>query len=141
MAKVITPIKQSRMDYMDTRGDSICHLIAIAMDNAGFPISLFTTNRWVTVENWFSGQDTVAMMDSFEIDLVPPSWPVNIWLMAMIRLFKPQIIQLIEQCVEAIEQWQNDHPGKDVFEDRGLETNSEMAISVEDQIIAINKLL
>ena len=78
MAKVITPIKQSRMDYMDTRGDSICHLIAIAMDNAGFPISLFTTTRWVTVENWFSGQDTIAMMDSFEIDLVPPPWPVNI---------------------------------------------------------------
>jgi hypothetical protein len=59
----------------------------------------------------------------------------------MIRLFKPQIIQLIEQCVEANEQWQNNHPGKDVFEDRGLEINSEMAISVEDQIIAINKLL
>ena len=81
------------------------------------------------------------MMDSFEIDLVPPSWPVNIWLTAMIRLFKPQIIQLIEQCVEAIEQCQNDHLGKDVFEDRGLEINSEMAISVEDQFIAINKLL
>jgi len=141
MAQGIKPIKQTRMDYMDSREDTICHLIAIAMDNAGFPISLFTTNRWVTAENWFSGQDTIAMLDSFEIDLVPPSWPVNIWLTAMVRLFKPQIIQLIEQRDDAIEKWQNDHPGKDVFEDRNLEINSEMAISVEDQIIAINKLL
>jgi len=135
------PITQSRMDYMDERGDTICHLIAVSMDPAGYPKSLFTTNRWVTAENWYSGDDTIAMLDSFEIDLVPPSWPVNIWLSAMLRLFRPQIIELIGARDVAIENWVNDHPGEDVFEDRGLEITSEAVISVEAQIIAINKAL
>ena len=30
--------------------DALCHLVAISMDRAGFPIRLFTTNRWVTGE-------------------------------------------------------------------------------------------
>jgi len=135
------PIEQSSMDYMKERGDTICHLIAISMDPAGYPLSLFTTNRWVTAENWYSGADTIAMLDKFEIDLVPPSWPVNIWLSAMLRLFRPQIIELIKERDRVVDNWRKDHPGADVFEDRGLEITAEALISVEAQIIAINKAL
>ncbi len=135
------PIEQTRMDYMDEREDTICHLIAISMDNAGFPKSLFTTNRWVTADNWFSAGDTIDMLGSFEIDLVVPSWPVNIWLTAMLRLFRPQIIKLIHERDQVMEKWQKEHPDTDVFEDRGLDINSEMKISVEDQINAVNKAL
>jgi hypothetical protein len=135
------PTPQSRMDYMDERGDTICHLIAISMDPAGYPLSLFTTNRWVTAENWYNAEDTIAMLDHFEIDLVPPSWPVNIWLSAMLRLFRPQIIELVGERDKAIERWRTEHPDEDVFEDRGLEITSEIAISVEDQINALKKAL
>ncbi len=141
MAPAWQPTQQSSMDYMTERGDTICHLIAISMDPAGYPRSLFTTNRWVTAENWYSGEDAIAMLDNFEIDLVPPSWPVNIWLSAMLRLFRPQIIELIGERDRAVDTWKKDHPGKDVFEDRGLEITSEALISVEQQIIAINKAL
>ncbi len=141
MAASMRPIEQSRMDYMIEREDTICHLIAISMDNAGYPRSLFTTNRWVTAENWYSAEDTITMLDKFEIDLAPPSWPVNIWLTAMMRLFKPQIIELIRKRDAAIEKWGNDHPDEDVFEDRGLDINSEMTISVETQITEVNKAL
>ncbi|MBL6932166.1 MAG: hypothetical protein ISR45_04400 [Rhodospirillales bacterium] len=141
MAATMQPIAQTRMDYMDERDDTICHLIAISMDNAGYPRTLFTTNRWVTAENWYSADDTIAMLDSFEIDLVPPSWPVNIWLTAMLRLFRPQIIKLVRQRDGAVERWLTNRPDEDVFEDRGLEITSEMAISVEDQIIAVNRAL
>jgi hypothetical protein len=141
MRAACQPIKQSRMDYMDERGDTICHLIAISMDPAGFPQTLFTTNRWVTAENWYTGKDTIAMLRHFEIDLVPPSWPVNIWLSAMLALFRPQIIELINERDRAVENWLKSHPNEDVFEDRGLEITSEAAISVEGQIRAINKAL
>lgn len=141
MSDSMSPVEQSRMEYMDERGDTICHLIAISMDPAGYPKSLFTTNRWVTAENWYNGDDTIAMLDNFEIDLVPPSWPVNIWLTAMLRLFRPQIIDLIRKRDVAVENWRNDHPGVDVFEDRGLDIPSETAISVKDQIVAINSAL
>ncbi len=141
MAQGVQPIEQTHMDYMDEREDTICHLIAISMDNAGYPISLFTTNRWVTAENWYSAEDTIDMLEHFEIDLVPPSWPVNIWLTAMLRLFRPQIVNLINQRDEAVENWCKEHPDTDVFEDRGLDINSEAAISVEEQITAVNAAL
>jgi hypothetical protein len=141
MDAAMQPVEQSRMDYMEARDDTICHLIALSMDNAGYPLSLFTANRWVTAENWYSAGDTIAMLDSFEIDLVPPSWPVNIWLTAMLRLFRPQIIKLIHERDAVIENWQRDHPNEDVFEDRGLEIVCETKISVERQIKAVNKAL
>jgi len=141
IAAAVKPIEQSRMDYMDERGDTICHLIAISMNNAGYPLSMFTTNRWVTAENWYSADDVIGMLDKFEIDLVPPSWPVNIWLTAMLRLFRPQIDTLVHDRDRVVESWRNDHPDVDVFEDRGLEISTEIAISVEDQIVAVNEAL
>ncbi len=141
MAASMQPIEQSHMDYMDERDDTICHLIAISMDSAGYPVSLFTANRWVTAENWFEADDVIAMLERFEIDLVPPSWPVNIWLSAMLRLFRPQIIDLIRERDQTIKNWRDDHRDEDVFEDRGLDITSEVAISVEDQINAVNRAL
>ena len=141
MAKGVEPIEQSHEKYMDEREDDICHLIAISMNQAGFPKSLFTTNRWVTAENWYKDSDVIAMLDQFEIDLVPPSWPVNIWLTNMIRLFKPDITQLIRERDQAVARWRSDHPGGDVFEDRGMDVVTEKPISVEKQITRINQAL
>src|SRR3989339_464999 len=141
VAAMAQPIKQSHMDYMDEREDTICHLIAISMDSAGLPIGLFTTNRWVTAENWFDAADTVAMLKQFEMDIVPPSWPVNIWITNMIRLFRPQIIDLIHKRDDVISKWKDAHPDTDVFEDRGLDILSETPISIERQIIAVEQAL
>jgi len=135
------PIKQSHMGYMDEREDAICHLIAISMDNAGLPTGLFTTNRWVTAENWFAGKDTVSMLKTFEMDLAPPSWPVNIWISSLLRLFRPQIIDLIEHRDGVIAKWKAVHPDSDVFEDRGLDILGEIPISIEQQITLIEQAL
>ncbi|GAB6051235.1 hypothetical protein JCM17960_00550 [Magnetospira thiophila] len=129
----IAPVAQSHADYMDEREDHLCHLIAISMDHAGFPIGLFTTNRWVTAENWYAAPDVLTLIERFEMDLVPPSWPVNIWITAMVQLFQPQIAQLIQQRDKTLQAWQNDHKRIDAFEDRGLEIISEMPISVTEQ--------
>ena len=64
---------------MRKRGDKISHLVAISMDKWGLPIGLFTTNRWVTAENWYEAADVVAMLDCFDIDLMPapPGLPTD----------------------------------------------------------------
>ncbi len=142
MPEGMNPLQdQSRQDYMDDRDDNICHVIAISMDNRGFPISLFTTNRWVTAENWYKAEDVIQLIDRFEMDLVPPSWPVNIWLTALIRLYKPLITALLLERDRKIEEWQAAHPGEDVFEDRELEVTSEIRISVEEYLHKIEALL
>lgn len=138
----IRPISdQSHQDFMDEREDDITHLIAISMDAKGFPINLFTTNRWVTAENWYNAEDVISLIDRFEIDLVPPSWPVNIWMTNLIRLYKPMIVQLIMERDQTIKEWQAKYPDRDVFEDRELEVTSEITISVEEHLSNVERHL
>jgi hypothetical protein len=131
MPDEMTPIKgQSHQDYMDQREDNLTHLIAISMDPQGFPMSLFTTNRWVTAENWYDASDVTTALDRFEMDLVPPSWPVNIWMTNLVRLYAPVIRQLLTERDITIANWAEQHPERDVFEDRELEVTSEVPINV-----------
>ncbi len=84
-------------DYAPPEGDNdaLSHLIAISMDQYGYPIRLFSTNRWVTGEVWYAADDVIAMLDHFHMDLAYPSLPANIWITAMLRLFRPDIEELV----------------------------------------------
>ena len=75
------------------------------------------------------------------MDLAYPSSPVNIWVTAMVQLFRPTIeTHLLEQD-RAISEWQSKHPNTNVYEDRKLEITSFQAISVGNQIKAVGKAL
>lgn len=117
--------------------DALSHLIGISMDEHGVPIRLFTTNRWLTGEVWYGADDVCAMIDRFEIDLAQPSWPVNRWIGAMIRLFRPQISELLHARDATMEDRAEKQPDVSVYEDRGCEIVTHMEISVDDQIGAI----
>lgn len=120
------------------QGDAaLSHLVAIAMDAYGYPIGLFTVNRWVTGDAWYAADDVVRMLDFFEIDHANPSWPANRWITAMLRLFRPQVEALVRARDAALADWARRHPGRDVFEDRELEIASQIAISVDAQIAAV----
>ena len=114
--------------------EALSHLIAIAMDGYGYPTGLFTTNRWVTAEAWYSAEQVIRMLDCFAIDHAYPSWPVNRWISAMFVLFRPHIEALLEQRDAAVRTWAAAYPDQDVFEDRKLDITSQMAISVDDTL-------
>lgn len=137
MASGIRPAKLSGFEMPKDRNDRLSHLIGISMDSHGVPIRLFTTNRWVTGEVWYEASDVCAMLDRFEIDLVPPSWPVNRWLTAMMRLFRPQIETLIHERDNGVRRWAEQTETEDVFEDRRLEVVSAADISIDDQVAAV----
>ncbi len=141
MPKDCGPVPQSEADFMKARDDMLSHLIAISMNRAGFPIGLFTTNRWITADNWYSADDVIKMLDCFEMDLSWPSWPVNIWLTAMLHLFRPQIEELVQERDATVADWQKKHPKKDAFEDRKSNITSSRKISVAAQINRVNKAL
>ena len=114
--------------------DELSHLVAIAMDETGEPVRLFTTNRWVTGETWYADADVVTMLDRFVVDLARPSWPLNRWITAMFRLFRPQMIELLHARDAQVMAWRRRHRGKvHVLEDRRLEVLSAVAIDVEEQ--------
>ncbi len=120
--------------------DALSHLIAISMDPKGFPIGMFTVNRWVTSESWYKASDVCDMVDTYEIDHARPSWPVNRWITGMVGLFSPLVKDLIRERDLALEIRRSTHPG-DVYEDKGLEVTSQSPISVEKQITRLRALL
>ncbi len=116
--------------------DALSHIVGISMDPQGVPIRLFTTNRWVTGEVWYTADDVRAILEVFAIDVAHPSWPVNRWVTSMIQLFQPQIAKLLAARDRRVAGWAVTHPGEDVFEDRDLEVTSAIDISIDDQVAA-----
>jgi hypothetical protein len=126
--------------WADNRAPS--HLVAISMDETGYPVRLFTTNRWVTGESWYRAEDVIRMLDRFLVDLAYPSLPVNIWISAMLRLFRPQIEALIRERDAAL-QASSAAAGSDggIHEDRTIEVVSSLPISVEEQVEGVARAL
>ena len=121
--------------------DALSHLIGIAMDRKGYPTGLFTANRWVTGETWYPARDVQAMLERFAIDHARPSWPVNRWITGMLRLFRPEVRELVAKRDVAVEARRNKYPERDVFEDREFEITSRMPISVEKRIAEVRAML
>lgn len=121
--------------------DALSHLIAVSMDNVGLPVRLFTVNRWVTGEVWYTAPDVAVLLECFKIDHARPSWPVNRWITALLRLFRPQIVELLEARDRSVAAWAQAHPGIDIYEDRNLEVTSYLDISIEDQTRAVARAL
>ena len=117
--------------------DALSHLVAISMNAAGLPIRLFVTNRWVTGEIWYIADDVCRMLDCFAIDHAQPSWPVNMWVSAMVQLFDPQIRALVAARDVAVAAWRDGHPGANVFEDRDFEVAAALDIDIDAQRGAI----
>jgi len=135
------PVAYSGEEVWPSGDEAISHLIAISMDAFGRPLSLFAVNRWVCAETWYPADDVIRMLDRFVIDHAYPSWPVNRWLGAMLKLFRPQIEALVHHRDSVIEAWRQAHPGVDVFEDRRLDVTGEFAVSIEAQIAAVEAAL
>lgn len=120
---------------------TICHLAGISVDRRGFPVGLFTTNRWVTDEAFYTAEDTIAMLDRFQIEGPVPAPEVNLWVSAVPVVYRADIEALIRERDVAIEAWRREHPERDVFEDRRLEILSWKKINLEDRLAEIREAL
>lgn len=130
-------------DFTPLEGDNdaLSHIAAISMDSYGVPIKLFTTNRWICAETWYKAEDVCTMIDLFRVTHAQPSWPMNRWITAMLKLFKPQISESLFERDDTVAAWQKRHPRRNVYEDRELDITSEMPISLEEQITRVNAAL
>lgn len=121
--------------------DTYAHLIAISMDEEGYPLSLFTTNRWVTGEDWYASADVIKMVDHFHVKHAHPSYIVNRWLSAMLVLFRPQIDALIEERDATLMRHATGIPLREILEDHEFDVTSERPISITAQIEVVRTLL
>jgi hypothetical protein len=119
--------------------EAIAHLVGISMEAWGKPIGLFAANLWVSDETWYPAETVIKMLSRFAIVHAWPSWPVNLWMGAMLRLFRPQTQTLLYHRDAVIAAWQKTYPEQDVFEDRTLEMTGYLPISVNgwmEQLVA-----
>jgi hypothetical protein len=137
----IRPAKVTNFVPPAGENDALSHLIAISMTPTGMPERLFTANRWVTGETWYTAADVLAMLDQFAINIDRPSPQLNQWITAMFVLFRPQIEKLLIERDCVIEQWQTRYPDRDVFEDRHLDITSSTEISLHEHIEWLDRQL
>lgn len=109
------------LDSETESAEDIVHIVSISMDPYGWPIGLFTTNRWVTGERFYDAIDVISMLNLFRIDHAYPSWPVNRWITAMFVLYRPHIEALLWHRDQVIVNWSLLNPNENVYEDRNLE--------------------
>ncbi|MDX6750646.1 hypothetical protein SH611_12565 [Geminicoccaceae bacterium 1502E] len=117
-------------------GERSIHLLAVSMDRYGRPIQLFTTNRWVTGESWAPAGEVAAHLAAFDMALARPSWPVNRWLGALLRFYRPLALELLAQRDATLEAWRRRYPHEDAFEDRRLEVVSHERIDLARDLAA-----
>ena len=141
MPPQVKPVPYSGGARRPTGTDALAHLVAISMNRPGFPIGLFTTNRWVTDETFYRAPDVIGMLDRFRIDHTFPCLAVNRWITAMVDLFRPQLEALVSARDETMAHWAEAHPDRDVYEDRELEITSIIDIDTDRQIAAVRAAL
>lgn len=118
------------------------HIIGVGMNEYGIPMRFFTVNRWVTGETWVNGDDIITLLDNFEIDHVEPSWPLNLWLTHLIKLYRPHIEKLIKDRDIAITNHTQNNPGiENVYEDRNLEVTSYIDIDLASYVDELESYL
>ncbi len=130
----IKPLEIETQEERPEGEDAICHLVAVSMNPEGLPLQLFTTNQWVTGETFYSAPDAITLLKKFDVDHVYPCLGTNRWLSNMLRLFRPQIEQLLLERDKVIMDYIKQNPGKDVFEDEELEITSIINIDIDEQI-------
>ncbi len=117
--------------YLD---NPMTHLIAIAMNQFGQPIRLFTVNRWVTSEIWYDAGHVPKFIKRFKMTLEDDLYWVVLdkWVEGMLHLFAPQISWLHLVRDRQIEHYkiQNDNP----YIDHQIEELSEINIDMKKQI-------
>lgn len=114
------------------------HLVAISMGFDGRAARLFTTNRWVTGEAWYDAPVVTQLLARFHIVHQVPSAPANVWIGAMLALFRPTVEALLHARDAVVAAHTPADEDTHVFDDRHLEVTSIADIDVRDQIAAID---
>ncbi|MBI3211534.1 MAG: hypothetical protein HYZ47_02475 [Simkania negevensis] len=125
----------------ESRKESYAHLIAISMASSGQPLCFFTTNQWVTGEDWYKGEDILEMLPLFQIEHAYPSWVVNQWLQDLLILFRPQLIDCIKERDQLLSEKQEKKELKKFLKDQSIEMLSQIEISIKEQLQLIREIL
>lgn len=114
-------------EYQQSQGekDNLTHLIAVSMNEFGFPNAFFTVNHWVVLGAWYEADVLASILKDFKVENTNSRFAiVNQWLTNMVYLFQDNIIELLHKRDEVIESYAKEHQSENVFYDKKLEITS-----------------
>jgi hypothetical protein len=123
----------------DWERGGLCHLVAISFDHAGTPMRIFTTNRWVAVEWQYPAEEVIRLLDYFGLDNEEFALTSR-WLVAALKLFRPQIEWSLLERDKAIDKLREKDP-EGFSEDKNVEVLSSFPFDLASQIDAIETAL
>jgi hypothetical protein len=65
------------------------------MDGRGLPVSLFTVNQWVTDGHWFDAEQTLKLVDRFDVNLKDSQTSAGLWLTHFVRMYRAEVKTLL----------------------------------------------
>lgn len=72
------------------------HLVGVSLDDRGTPLRLFTTNQWVTGEDWVPADQMTAAVQRFCVQTSGRLAPVSRWLTALVQFYAQTIVNLLQ---------------------------------------------
>lgn len=126
--------------YIKEKKSFSVHLLAISIHPDGTPLGFFTTNQWITPKEWWYSHDVIKeLVTEFEVTHAYPSWPTNQWINHMLRLFKPQIDDLLDQRDQKLDEAEG--PLEKKLHNKKVDILSQVSISIEMQMNLIEEIL
>jgi len=107
------------------------HLVAVGVDAHGRLHRLFTVNQWVVGDAWLNAEPTIALLPRFDVELAKPSYLVNRWLTAVLRLYEAEIAELVRER-DAVLATHRPSEGVETREDRALEVTSQRLVDLDE---------
>ena len=106
------------------------HLIGVSLDSMGSPLRLFTTNQWVTGEDWTPAAQLVRQLDAFRVQTTGRLAPVARWLSGLVHFYASSIEQLLHQRDARLQAHavRTQQPLQAAREDRALHVLSEKSL-------------
>lgn len=109
------------------------HLLAVAVTPKGVPHELFTVNQWVTGGRVLSAADALCAVDGFRVRSAGDPL-VNRWLAALLRLFRPQIEELLELRDRRLRAAARRRRRVPLVRDRRVEVLSVLPIDIDERL-------
>ncbi len=117
------------------------HVLAVSMNAQGLPTGFFAVNRWVTKGPWLSYAECETALDKFAIKGRQGSPEINRFLSALVRMYRTQLLALIQERDRVMLKLCQDRDRRSVFADRNIEVICYTPISLMEDIEALEQIM
>lgn len=119
----------------------LTHVAAVALDSNGRPSGLFTTNLWVTEDDWYSADTLIDCLDHLSWDHAPGLPEASAALTSLFVVYRPVVQELLRQRDRRLEAISQSPYGLRELADENFDILSRADIDLEKTLEEMRALL